>query len=77
MPCPYPEEPVITAVDARVQLQRLCVERLHAVGLGPGANAVDIAALETDIACSRSAYIGLAVTEIATLRAELSGAQVG
>ncbi len=75
MPYPYPEEPVTTAVDARVQLQRLCVERLHAVG--PGANAVDIAALETDIACSRSAYIGLAVTEIATLRAQLSGAQVG
>jgi hypothetical protein len=33
--------------------------------------------LETDIEVSRAAYVGLAVTEIATLRAELSGPQVG
>ena len=77
MPCPCPEEPVTTAVDARVQLHRLQVERLDAVDVGLGANAIYMASLEADIACSRNAYVGLAVTEIATLRAQLSGAQVG
>jgi hypothetical protein len=33
--------------------------------------------LHNDIAASRALYIGLAVTEIATLRAQLSGPQVG
>jgi len=36
-----------------------------------------MAYLETDIEASRVAYVALAVTEIATLRAELSGPQVG
>jgi hypothetical protein len=36
-----------------------------------------MASLETDIASSREAYVGRAVTEIATLRAQLSGAQLG
>jgi hypothetical protein len=67
----------MTAVDARTQLRRLEVERLDAVELGLGANAVYMTSLKTDIACSRMAYVGLVVTEIATLRAQLSGAQVG
>ena len=67
----------MTAVDARVRLHRLQVERVDAVDVGLDANAVYMASLETDIACSRNAYVGLAVTEIATLRAQLSGAQVG
>jgi hypothetical protein len=67
----------MTAVDARTQLHRLQVERLDAVEIDLGANAVYMASLETDIASSRMAYIGLAVTEIATLRAQLSGAQNG
>jgi hypothetical protein len=33
--------------------------------------------LESDIASSHVAYVALAVTEIATLRAQLSGPQVG
>jgi hypothetical protein len=33
--------------------------------------------LENDIEASRARYVGLAVTEIATLRAQLSGPQVG
>jgi len=36
-----------------------------------------MADLETDIEASRVAYVALAVTEIATLRAELSSPQVG
>ena len=33
--------------------------------------------LEDDLSAARNAYVGLAVTEIATLRAQLSGPQVG
>ena len=36
-----------------------------------------MADLETDIAASRVAYVALAVTEIATLRAELDGPLLG
>jgi hypothetical protein len=67
----------MTASDARVELQRLMAERLDAADSGLGANALYMTELETDIEGSRAAYVGLAVTEIATLRAELSGPQVG
>ncbi len=33
--------------------------------------------LERELEATRAAYLGLAVTEIASLRAQLSGAQVG
>ena len=72
-----PQEPVMTASDARLELQRLQAERLDAAEAGLGENALYMADLETDIEASRVAYVGLAVTEIATLRAELSGPQVG
>jgi hypothetical protein len=67
----------MTATAARTELQRLQAERLDAVESGLGDNAVYMADLEIDIAASRVAYVALAVTEIATLRAELSGPQVG
>ena len=67
----------MTATDARNQLQRLQAERLDAVEAGLGENALYMDDLHNDIAASRALYIGLAVTEIATLRAELSGPQVG
>ncbi|MEA2385643.1 MAG: hypothetical protein QOH72_5614 [Solirubrobacteraceae bacterium] len=70
-------EPLMTASDARLELQRLMAERLDAADSGLGANAPYMTELETDIEVSRAAYVGLAVTEIATLRAELSGPQVG
>ena len=54
-------EHVMTATDARLQLLRLIAEHEDA----------------QEIAETRAAYVGLAVTEIATLRAELSGPQVG
>ena len=54
-------ERVMTAAEARLELFRLIAE---------GQDGDEIA--ET-----RAAYVGLAVTEIATLRAELSGPQVG
>jgi hypothetical protein len=67
----------MSATDARLQLQRLQVERLDAVEAGLGANRLYMADLETDIESSRAAYVALAVTEIATLRAQLSGAITG
>jgi hypothetical protein len=67
----------MTATDARIQLQRLEAERLDAVEAGLGENALYMDDLHNDIAASRALYIGLAVTEIATLRAQLGGPQVG
>ena len=67
----------MTATDARIQLQRLEAERLDAVDAGLGENALYMDDLHNDIAASRGLYIGLAVTEIASLRAQLSGPQVG
>jgi hypothetical protein len=67
----------MTATDARQQLQRLQAERLDAVDAGLGENEHYMADLELDIAASRVAYVALAVTEIASLRAQLSGAQHG
>jgi hypothetical protein len=67
----------MTATDARHQLQRLQAERLDAVDAGLAANELYMEDLESDIAASRTAYVALAVTEIASLRAQLSGAQHG
>jgi hypothetical protein len=66
-----------TALDARNTLRRLQAERLDAVEAGLGENALYMNDLEYDIEASRALYVGLAVTEIATLRAQLSGPQVG
>ena len=63
----------MTATDARHQLQRLQAERLDAVDAGLAENELYMADLDTDIAASRVAYVALAVTEIASLRAQLTG----
>jgi hypothetical protein len=67
----------MTATDARQQLQRLQAERLDAVDAGLGENELYMADLESDILASHVAYVALAVTEIASLRAQLSGPQRG
>ena len=67
----------MSAFDARLELHRLQAERLDAADAGLGENAIYMDDLATDIEASRIAYVALAVTEIATLRAELSGPQVG
>jgi hypothetical protein len=67
----------MTATDARTQLHRLQAERLDAVEAGLGDNALYMDDLQSDIAASRELYVGLAVTEIAVLRAQLSGPQAG
>ena len=74
---PRAEEPVTTAVDARSRLRRLEAERLDAAEAGLGANAAYMRDLHAEIAAARVAYVSLAMTEVATLRAELGGTQVG
>jgi hypothetical protein len=64
-------------LDALAKLRRLQVERLDAVEAGLGENALYMTDLDNDIEASRATYIGLALTEIATLRAQLGGPQVG
>ena len=53
------------------------LRRVEALDAGLGANAAYMDDLVADIAASRDAFVGLAVTEIASFRAELSGPQVG
>jgi len=72
-----PTEPHTTAADARADLQRLMAQRLDAADVRLDGNALYMRELESEIEASRAAFVGLAVTEIATLRAELSGPQVG
>jgi hypothetical protein len=67
----------MTATDARLQLQRLQTERLDAVEAGLGENDLYMADLDSDIEASRVAYVAIAVTEIASLRGQLSGRNEG
>jgi hypothetical protein len=67
----------MTATDARLQLHRLQVQRLDAVEAGLGENVHYMTDLENDIASSRVAYVVLAVIEIASFRAQLSGRDEG
>jgi hypothetical protein len=67
------QTPIPTAADVRERLQLLFVERELAGIEGLSENAAYMADLEDEIAHTRAAYVGAAVTEIATFRAELSG----
>jgi hypothetical protein len=63
----------MSAPDLRTELTRLTAERLDAREAGLDCVASYAAHLDTEIASLEAAYVGLAVTEIATLRGELSG----
>lgn len=67
----------MTAHDVRLRLGRLAAERLDAIDAGLGDNAVYMRELDADLSAARASYVGLAVTEIATLRGQLCGAQLG
>jgi hypothetical protein len=66
-----------TAAGARARLHRLEAERAEALEAGLGSNGVYMDALRDDIEASRAAFVGLAVTEIATLLGELGGRNAG
>jgi hypothetical protein len=58
-------------------LGQLMAERIDATEANLGVNGVYMRELEDDLSAARQAYVGLAVTEIASLRGELSGPQFG
>ena len=58
-------------------LQQLHAERTLASIEGLSSDSAYMADLDEEIAVRRSAYVGAAVTEIASLRRQLSGPQFG
>ena len=69
--------PTLTATDVKRHLDLLHEERLLAIEVGLAADGAYMADLDEEITACRAAYIGAAVTEIASMRGELSGALVG
>jgi hypothetical protein len=69
--------PTLSATDVKQHLDLLHEERQLAVEIGLAADGAYMADLEEEIVACRAAYVGAAVTEIATMRAELSGPLTG
>lgn len=67
----------MSAAELRTRLENLYIERFLAEPTGLVACAAYMADLEDEIDECRSAYIGTAVTEIASFRRALSGPQIG
>lgn len=67
----------MNAHELRMHLGRLMDERLDATEAGLGSNAVYMSELDEDLLAAREAFVGMAVTEIASLRAQLWGRQSG
>jgi hypothetical protein len=67
----------MSAADLHHQIQELESERMLASLEGLNTDAAYMTDLTDEIGVTRHAYVGVAVTEIATLRAELSGPQLG
>lgn len=67
----------MSAIEMQGHLQQLQAERALALIEGLEDSAAYMADLDGEIAAIRRAYVVAAVTEIATLRAELSGPQLG
>jgi hypothetical protein len=63
-----------TAAELRERLSELSCERAHVLALGtsdPGRLVEAVAELDDEIDALKDAYVGTAVIELATLRAEL------
>ena len=67
----------MSAIEIQDHLQQLHAERALALIEGLEEHAAYMADLDDEITATRVAYVGAAVTEIASLRAELSGPQLG
>lgn len=68
-----PTSTCTTAFELHQRLRSLNAERALAIVEGLGTDAAYMADLDDEIAMCRQAYVGLAVTEIATFRGQLSG----
>jgi hypothetical protein len=66
-----------SAADIREHLVLLETERALAIEAGLRDDPLYMADLREEIVATRAAYVGSAVAEIASLRAQLSGPQVG
>jgi hypothetical protein len=71
------EELDMTAAVLRGHLLKLQAERALALDTGVGEAALYMSDIDEEIELSRELYVASAVTEIGTLRAEISGPQVG
>lgn len=71
------EELELTAAEVRGHLLKLQAERALAVETGVAEASLYAADIDEEIELSREIYVAAAVTEIATLRAEISGPQTG
>jgi hypothetical protein len=69
--------PMFTTTDIHERLEELESERMLASLIGRSADTAYMADLLNEIDAARDAYVGAAVTEIASLRAELSGPLYG
>jgi hypothetical protein len=67
----------ISALELRSHLIQLEAERALALSEGLGAIASYMADLDEELEHRRHLYVAAAVTEIASLRAELFGPQLG
>jgi hypothetical protein len=68
---------MFTTTDIHQRLEELQSERMLASLIGLSTDQAYMADLRTEIDATRDAYVGAAVTEIASLRAELSGPLYG
>lgn len=66
-----------TAIEIHTHLLEPKPERVLASIEGLAVDSIYVADLDGEIEATARAYVGVAVTEIATWRAELSGPQVG
>jgi hypothetical protein len=66
-----------SAAEIRAHLDRLFLEWSQAESAGLGILGPYMADLAAEIAACRAAFVAASVSEIALLRAELSGIQVG
>jgi hypothetical protein len=67
----------MSAIEMQTHLKQLEEELALALAEGLGDSEAYMADLHEEISETRHAYVAVAVTEIAVLRAELSGPQVG
>ena len=67
----------MTTLQLRDHLLTLRAEHASAALEGLGANTLYLDDLRAEIAVTRHALVGAAVTEIASFRARLSGPQIG
>jgi hypothetical protein len=67
----------MSATKIHAHLQELQAERALASIEGLALNSAYVADLDGEIEATTRAYVGAAVTEIATFRAQLSGPQLG